>query len=491
MPSDIFQEARLQNITRRHFFGRSSCGLGTLALASLLSPELFAATKRAQAGGGSASLLSQGAVNSLHFAPKAKRVIYLFQSGAPSQLDLYDHKPKLIELNGKPMPESYTKGQRIAQLAGQKLTCVGTKFKFSRHGKSGIEMSELLPHIAGVADDIALIRSLHTEAINHDPGVTMIQTGSTQAGRPSMGAWLCYGLGSENQQLPAFVVLSSGFGQDQPLLSRYWGSGFLPSNHQGVEFRSQGEPILFVSNPKGMDEKVRRRLLDGMRDLNQLKLDAVGDPEIRTRIQSYEMAYRMQTSVPELMDIKKESKEMLEDYGAEPGKSSFANNCLLARRLVERGVRFVQLYHRGWDHHGNLPAEITRACRDVDRPSAALIRDLKQRGLLDDTLVIWGGEFGRTPMNQGEMGNGNYGRDHHMKAFSVWMAGGGIKAGVTLGATDELGYNTVEDPVTVNDFQATILNRLGIDHEKLIFRFQGRDFRLTDVSGEVVKKILV
>ena len=491
MPSDIFQEARLQNITRRHFFGRSSCGLGTLALASLLSPELFAATKRAQAGGGSASLLSQGAVNSLHFAPKAKRVIYLFQSGAPSQLDLYDHKPKLIELNGKPMPESYTKGQRIAQLAGQKLTCVGTKFKFSRHGKSGIEMSELLPHIAGVADDIALIRSLHTEAINHDPGVTMIQTGSTQAGRPSMGAWLSYGLGSENQQLPAFVVLSSGFGQDQPLLSRYWGSGFLPSNHQGVEFRSQGEPILFVSNPKGMDEKVRRRLLDGMRDLNQLKLDAVGDPEIRTRIQSYEMAYRMQTSVPELMDIKKESKEMLEDYGAEPGKSSFANNCLLARRLVERGVRFVQLYHRGWDHHGNLPAEITRACRDVDRPSAALIRDLKQRGLLDDTLVIWGGEFGRTPMNQGEMGNGNYGRDHHMKAFSVWMAGGGIKAGVTLGATDELGYNTVEDPVTVNDFQATILNRLGIDHEKLIFRFQGRDFRLTDVSGEVVKKILV
>ena len=491
MPSDIFQEARLQNITRRHFFGRSSCGLGTLALASLLSPELFAATKRAQAGGASASLLSQGAVNSLHFAPKAKRVIYLFQSGAPSQLDLYDHKPKLIELNGKPMPESYTKGQRIAQLAGQKLTCVGTKFKFSRHGKSGIEMSELLPHIAGVADDIALIRSLHTGAINHDPGVTMIQTGSTQAGRPSMGAWLSYGLGSENQQLPAFVVLSSGFGQDQPLLSRYWGSGFLPSNHQGVEFRSQGEPILFVSNPKGMDEKVRRRLLDGMRDLNQLKLDAVGDPEIRTRIQSYEMAYRMQTSVPELMDIKKESKEMLEDYGAEPGKSSFANNCLLARRLVERGVRFVQLYHRGWDHHGNLPAEITRACRDVDRPSAALIRDLKQRGLLDDTLVIWGGEFGRTPMNQGEMGNGNYGRDHHMKAFSVWMAGGGIKAGVTLGATDELGYNTVEDPVTVNDFQATILNRLGIDHEKLIFRFQGRDFRLTDVSGEVVKKILV
>jgi uncharacterized protein (DUF1501 family) len=318
----------------------------------------------------------------------------------------------------------------------------------------------------------------------------MMQTGSTQAGRPAMGSWLSYGLGSENQQLPAFVVLTSGFGQDQPLLSRYWGSGFLPSNHQGVEFRSQGEPILFVSNPKGIDDKVRRRLLDSMRDLNQLKLDAVGDPEINTRIQSYEMAYRMQTSVPELMDLKKESKDTLEQYGAEPGKSSFANNCLLARRLVERGVRFVQLYHRGWDHHGNLPAEIAKTCQNVDRPSAALIRDLKQRGLLEDTLVIWGGEFGRTPMNQGEMANGNYGRDHHMKAFSIWMAGGGIKPGITIGGTDDLGYNAVEDPVTVNDFQATVMHSLGIDHEKLTFRFQGRDFRLTDVAGEVVKKLL-
>jgi hypothetical protein len=305
-----------------------------------------------------------------------------------------------------------------------------------------------------------------------------------------MGSWLSYGLGSENDQLPAFVVLTSGFGQDQPLLSRYWGSGFLPSNHQGVEFRSQGEPILFVSNPKGIDDKVRRRLLDSVRDLNQLKLDSVGDPEINTRIQSFELAYRMQTSVPELMDLKKEPKDILENYGAEPGKSSFANNCLLARRLVERGVRFVQLYHRGWDHHGNLPAEISKTCQNVDRPSAALIRDLKQRGLLEDTLVIWGGEFGRTPMNQGEMGNGNYGRDHHMKAFTVWMAGGGIKPGITIGGTDELGYNAVEEPVTVNDFQATVLHCLGVDHEKLTFRFQGRDFRLTDVSGEVVKKLL-
>jgi hypothetical protein len=486
--NDFFRE-RLQAMTRRHFFARSARGLGTIALASLLNPDLFAARKSHSAAPGLAHGL-QRAINPLHFAPRAKRVIYLFQSGAPSQLDLYDHKPQLIGLNGKPMPESFTKGQRIAQLQGQKLTCVGTKFKFARYGKSGAEISELLPHIAGVSDEIAIIRSLHTEAINHDPGVTMMQTGNSQAGRPAMGAWLSYGLGSENQQLPAFVVLTSGFGQDQPLLSRYWGSGFLPTNHQGVEFRSQGEPILFVSNPKGMDSNVRRRLLTGVRELNQLEFDAVHDPEINTRIQAYELAYRMQTSVPELMDLKKESKENLDLYGAEPGKSSFANNCLLARRLVERGVRFVQLYHRGWDHHSNLPAEITKACQAVDRPSAALIRDLKRLGLLDDTLVIWGGEFGRTPMNQGDMSNGNYGRDHHMKAFTIWMAGGGIKPGVTHGATDELGYNAVLDPVTVNDFQATVLHCLGINHEKLTYRFQGRDFRLTDVAGEVVRPVL-
>lgn len=482
--------AQLQALTRRHFFGRSARGLGTVALASLLQRTLFAAPESSPPGSGTPTFAPKGILHPLHIAPRAKRVIYLFQSGAPSQLDLYDYKPKLIELNGKPMPESYTKGQRIAQLAGQKLTCVGTKFRFTRHGQSGAEISELLPHIGSIADEIAIVRSLHTEAINHDPGVTMIQTGTTQAGRPSIGSWLSYGLGSENEQLPAFVVLTSGYGQDQPLLSRYWGSGFLPSNHQGVEFRSQGEPILFVSNPKGISSGIRRRLLDGMRDLNQLKHDAVGDPEIQTRIQSYEMAYRMQTSVPELMDLSQESKAMLEQYGAEPGKSSFANNCLLARRLVERGVRFVQLYHRGWDHHGNLPADIARTCQNVDRPSAALIRDLKLRGLLEDTLVIWGGEFGRTPMNQGEMGNGNYGRDHHMKAFSIWMAGGGIRPGITLGATDELGYNVAEDPVTVNDFQATLLHCLGIQHERLTFRFQGRDFRLTDVSGEVVRKLL-
>ena len=489
-PSDLSPDRRL-SMTRRHFFGSSARGLGRVALASLLNRGLLArAGTPATPEGARPVGLPVGRIQPLHFAPRAKRVIYLFQSGAPSQLDLYDYKPGLIALNGKPMPESYTKGQRIAQLAGQKLTCVGTKFRFSRHGQSGAEISELLPHIGGIADDIAIVRSLHTEAINHDPGVTMIQTGTTQAGRPSIGSWLSYGLGSENDQLPAFVVLTSGFGQDQPLLSRYWGSGFLPSNHQGVEFRSQGEPILFVSNPKGIDSRVRRRLLDGMRDLNQLRLEAVGDPEIETRIQSFEMAYRMQTSVPELMDLGKESKEMLERYGAEPGKSSFANNCLLARRLVERGVRFVQLYHRGWDHHSNLPGDIANTCQNVDRPSAALIRDLKARGLLEDTLVIWGGEFGRTPMNQGDMGNGNYGRDHHMKAFSLWMAGGGIRPGITLGATDELGYNVAEDPVSVNDLQATLLHCLGIDHERLTFRFQGRDFRLTDVAGQVVAKLL-
>jgi hypothetical protein len=475
-------EEILKLMTRRHFFGRSARGLGAVALASLLNGKLFA--RAAQAS------VSHRVIDPLHFIPRAKRIIYLFQSGAPSQLDLFDYKPKLIELNGQSMPESYTKGQRIAQLAGLKLTCVGTRFKFQRFGTAGAEISELLPETAKIADEIAIIRSLHTEAINHDPGVTLMQTGTSQTGRPSMGSWISYGLGSENDQLPAFVVLTSGYGQDQPLLSRYWGSGFLPSNHQGVEFRSQGEPILFVSNPKGISDVTRRRLLDGIRDLNQLKFEAVGDPEINTRIQAFEMAYRMQTSVPELMDLKKEPKNILKMYGAEPGKSSFANNCLLARRLVERGVRFVQLYHRGWDHHNNLPADIANTCRNVDRASASLIQDLKQRGLLEDTLVIWGGEFGRTPMNQGDMTNGNYGRDHHMKAFTIWMAGGGIKPGITVGATDELGYNVVEDAVTPNDLQATILHCLGVNHEKLTYRFQGRDFRLTDVAGEAVKKLL-
>ena len=474
-----------QWLTRRHFLGRASRGLGSAALAALLGSKarMVAAPPSPLAG-------SRGTLNPLHHAPKAKRVIYLFQSGAPSQLDLFDNKPKLREMNGKPMPESLTKGQRIAQLMGQPLNCVGSKFAFQKHGKSGLEISELLPHISSLADDIALIRSMHTEAINHDPGVTLMQTGHQQAGRPAMGAWVSYGLGSENDQLPAFVVLASGFGSDQPLLSRYWGSGFLPTGHQGVEFRSGGEPVLFVNNPDGIGAGVRRRLLDGVRELNQLKLESIGDPEIATRIEAFEMAYRMQTSVPELMDISKEPASVREAYGAEPGKSSYANNCLLARRLAERGVRFIQLYHRGWDHHGNLPADITNTCKLVDRPTAALVKDLKQRGLLEDTLIIWGGEFGRTPMNQGDSSNGNYGRDHHMKAFSIWMAGAGIKGGTSLGATDDFGYNVVSDPVHANDFQATVMHLLGIRHTEFTYRFQGRDYRLTDIGGELVKPIL-
>lgn len=468
------------SMTRRHFFGRGAKGIGSLALGSLLQKDLFS----------DPSKKTFGALNALHFAPKAKRVIYLFMSGAPSQLDLFDPKPKLVQMNGKPMPESFTKGQRIAQLAGKKLVCVGSKFRFMKHGQSGAELSELLPHTAKIADEISLVRSVHTDAINHDPAVTLIQTGGQQPGRPTMGAWLSYGLGSENSQLPTFVVLTSGGGQGQPLLSRYWGSGFLPSSHQGVEFRSQGEPVLFVSNPEGVSRSSRRSLLDGLHDLNQLKLEVVGDPEIDARIKSFEMAYRMQTSVPDLMDIRQEPKKVIEQYGAEPGSPSFANNCLLARRLVERGVRFIQLYHRGWDHHNNLPSNITLQCQQTDQASAALIKDLKQRGLLQDTLVIWGGEFGRTPMNQGDMTRGNYGRDHHMKSFAIWMAGGGIKPGVTIGTTDELGYNSVQDTVHINDLQATMLHCLGVDHEKLTYRFQGRDFRLTDVGGKIIKKIL-
>ena len=475
----------LADLTRRHFFGRSARGIAVAALASLLQRTGFASGSGTGTGSGPA-----GSARALHFPPRARRVIYLFMSGGPSQLDLFDPKPKLGELNGQPMPESFTRGQRVAQLMGQELRCVGSRFRFGRYGASGAQVSELLPHTARIVDQLAIIRSVHTDAINHDPAVTLIQTGAQQPGRPSMGAWVSYGLGCETDRLPAFVVLASNAGTDQPLLSRYWGSGFLPSSHQGVEFRSQGEPILFVGNPRGIDRPMRRRLLDGIRDLNQIQLDAVGDPEIATRIQSFELAYRMQASVPELMDLRTEPARMIERYGAEPGKSSFANNCLLARRLVERGVRFVQLYHRGWDQHSNLPADLQRQCLATDRPCAALIEDLKERGLLDDTLVLWSGEFGRTPMNQGDTANGNYGRDHHMKAFTVWLAGGGIRGGVTLGSTDELGYNPVEQPVHINDLHATVLHCLGIDHESLTYRFQGRDFRLTDVAGKVVPQVL-
>lgn len=483
-----FHRQHLHAITRRHFFGKCSWGIGATALASLLNEKLLAGVP------------GQAALNPLtpkapHFPAKAKRVIYLFMEGAPSQLDLFDYKPKLVELNMKPVPEEVVKGERFAFIKGvPKL--LGTVWKFKKHGQSGAELSELLPHLAEVADDITIIRSMVTDAFNHAPAQIFLNTGSTQIGRPSMGSWLNYGLGSEGQDLPGFVVLLSGGGQPSGGTA-CWSSGFLPTVYQGVQFRSQGDPILFVSNPPGMDAAGRRRSLAALRDLNQMQFAAVGDPEIETRINAFEMAYKMQTSAPELMEIAKEPKSVQEMYGTEPGKISFANNCLLARRLIERGVRFVQLYHRGWDTHGvnedtdiTLPGGLQKRTIETDRPMAALIKDLKQRGLLDETLVIWGGEFGRTPMNEERNGSKFLGRDHHPRAFSLWMAGGGIKRGLTYGATDELGYNVVQDKVHVHDLQATILHLLGLDHTKLTFKFQGRDFRLTDVYGEVVKAIL-
>src|SRR5437868_5142344 len=487
-------------MTRRQFFGRSARGLGAVALASLLNDKLFANSGVGAIHG------TFGALPQLHFAPKAKRVIYLFQSGAPSHIDLYDPKPKLKELTGKELPKSVRGDQRITGMtSGQKeLLVVGSPFKFEAHGRCGTEISELLPHTAKIVDDIALIRGMYTEPINHDPAVTFISTGNQQPGRPVMGAWMSYGLGSENHDLPAFIVLLSGSG-GQPLQARYWGNGFLPSVHQGVQLRSAGDPVLYVSNPQGISPEIRRGQLDDLKELNKIELENLADPEISTRIEAYEMAYRMQTSVPELMDISKESKEVLELYGAKPCAPSFANNCLLARRLVERNVRFVQLVHRDWDHHGDLPNEIRRQSKATDQASAALIMDLKQRGMLEDTLVIWGGEFGRTTYSQGAITKDDYGRDHHPRCFSIWLAGGGIKPGVTYGRTDDYGYNISDaagNPINpdktgftpgavhVHDLQATILHLLGIDHEQLSYLYQGRRFRLTDVDGHVVKDIL-
>ena len=459
-----------------------------MALASLLNDKLFAATAESAVAG---PLTPRPP----HFAPKAKRVIYMFMEGAPSQLDLFDYKPKLIEMNMRPCPEDLIKGERFAFIKGRPKI-LGTPHKFARHGQCGMELSALLPNLATVADDITLIRSMVTDAFNHAPAQIFLNSGSTQIGRPSMGSWLNYGLGSESQNLPGFVVMLSGGGQPSGGAA-CWSSGFLPTVYQGVQFRSQGDPVLFLSNPEGMTAKDRRRSLDALRDLNEMELNATGDPEIATRINSFEMAYKMQTSAPELMDIASEPKYIHEMYGTEPGKVSFANNCLLARRLVERGVRFVQLYHRGWDSHGtnaetaiDNPKGLPKMCLEADRPMAALVKDLKQRGLLDETLVIWGGEFGRTPLNEERDGSKFLGRDHHPKAFSLWMAGGGIKGGYTHGATDEFGYNVVEDRVHVHDFHATILHCLGLEHTQLTYKFQGRNFRLTDVSGEIVQKIL-
>jgi hypothetical protein len=470
-------------LSRRTFLTHSTTCLGGLALASLLrNGDVFAADKD--------PLDTFGALPKLHFAPKAKRVIYLFQSGAPSHLDLFDPKPVLTQRTGEELPPSVRNGQRITGMtSGQaQLLMVGPAHKFVRAGKCGVEIAETLPALAEVMDDVCLIRSLHTDPINHDPAVTFLLTGHQQPGRPTLGAWAAYGLGSANKTLPEYIVLLSG-GGGQPLQTRYWGNGFLPGRYQGVQFRSVGDPVLHVSNPPGLDDPSRRDTLDAIKELNRLQLDATGDPEIATRIAAYEMAYRMQTSVPDLMDISKEKKEILDLYGATPGQPSFAANCLLARRLAERDVRFIHLVHRDWDHHGNLPNDIKKQCQLTDRPSAALLKDLKRLGLLDSTLVIWGGEFGRTAYSQGKISPGNFGRDHHPRCFSVWMAGGGVKGGQVIGATDDFGYNVAADGVHVHDFQATILHLLGVDHTKLTYRYQGRDFRLTDVSGKVVEKV--
>ncbi len=482
-------------LTRRQLFGRSAAGIGTAALASLMNPELFAGLPSRVPDAGAPR--AAGAMPAVHFAPKAQRVIYLFMSGGPSHIDLFDHKPNLKGNHGTELPASVRMGQRITGMtSGQKsLPCVSPLFKFGQHGQCGAWVSELLPNIASIVDEIAIVKSLNTEAINHDPAITYIQTGSQQPGRPSLGAWLSYGIGSEGRNLPAFVVMisqGSGNKTDQPIFSRLWGSGFLPSQHQGVRFRSGDDPVLYISNPPGVDRDTRRRMLDATGQLNALAAEAFGDPEINTRIAQYEMAYRMQASVPELTDLASEPKHIIDMYGVdETGTDGgFARNCLLARRMIERGVRFVQLMHRGWDQHGNLPNQIRGQCRDVDRASAALVMDLKQRGLLDETLVIWGGEFGRTVYCQGALTADNYGRDHHGRCFTLWLAGGGIKPGVSYGETDDYCYNVVRDPVHIHDYNATILHCLGLDHTRLVFRFQGRDYRLTDVHGEVVQGLL-
>ncbi|MEN7548938.1 DUF1501 domain-containing protein [Rapidithrix thailandica] len=470
-------------MNRRHFLSKTSLGIGGVALASLLNPgSLFA---------GNASNISPRLP---HFPPKVKRVIYLFQSGGPSQLELFDHKPLLLKRNGEELPTSIRGEQRLTGMtADQKsFPMAGAQFSFAQQGQSGAWISELLPHTASIADELCIIRSMHTEAINHDPAITFFQTGSQQAGRPSIGAWLSYGLGSDNDNLPSFcVLLSRGREGGQPLYSRLWGNGFLPSLHQGVQFRSGKDPVLYLNNPEGLRHSSRRRMLDYLGQLHQHQFKKLLDPEINSRIAQYEMAYRMQTSVPETMDLSNEPDYIFDMYGPEariPG--TYAANCLLARRLAERDVKFIQLYHQGWDQHGNLPNDIQVMCKSTDQASAALVMDLKQRGLLEDTLVVWGGEFGRTNYSQGVLQKDNYGRDHHPRCFSMWMAGGGIKKGISYGETDEFGYNIVKDPVHVHDFQATLLHLLGIEHEKLTFKHQGRRYRLTDVAGEVVKGIL-
>ena len=474
------------NFNRRHFLSKLSLGLGSVALGSLLIPDLFKGSGLDESG------LSPGIP---HFAPKAKRVIYLFQNGAPSQLESFDYKPKLREMNGQEIPASVRGNQRLTGMTANQdsFPLAGSFTDFKQYGESRAWVSDLFPHTAKIVDDICIVKSMFTEAINHDPALTFVQTGSQQGNRPSMGAWLSYGLGSENKNLPAFtVLLSRGIGNGQGVYSKLWTNGFLDSIHQGVQFSKGDDPVLYIRDPEGMDRQARRKMLDNLSALNQLSYEEFGDPEISTKVQQYEMAYRMQTAVPEVMDLSKEPDDVIKLYGPEclvPG--TFAANCLLARKLSENGVRFVQLYHQGWDQHGNLPYEITSQAKDVDQASAALVTDLKQRGLLDETLVIWGGEFGRTSYSQGKLTKDNYGRDHHPRCFSIWMAGGGVKPGIVYGDTDDFGYNVIKDPVHVHDFQATVLHQLGLDHEKLIFKHLGRRYRLTDVAGKVVKDLLV
>jgi hypothetical protein len=462
-----------------------SLGLGSAALGSLLIPDLFSGVGMAE---------DPMQLGIAHFAPKAKRVIYLFQNGAPSQLETFDYKPMLNKMMGQELPSSIRNGQRLTGMTANqtKFPLVGSHYKFNQHGKNGTYISEVFPHIGSIVDDICIIKSMHTEAINHDPALTFFQSGAQVGNRPSMGSWVSYGLGTENSNLPAFcVLLSRGKGNGQGVYSKLWTNGFLDSVHQGVQFSSGDNPILYLQDPDGMDRSSRRKMLDKIAEMNQMEYNNFGDPEIAAKIQQYEMAYRMQTAVPEIIDTSKESENIVKLYGPDcmvPG--TYAANCLLARKLSESGVRFIQLYHQGWDQHGNLPNEMRNQALDVDQASAALIKDLKQRGLLDETLVIWGGEFGRTSFCQGEIKEDNYGRDHHPRCFSIWMAGGGVKPGIVHGETDDFGYNIIKDPVHVHDFQATVLNLLGLDHEKLTYKFQGRRYRLTDLYGNVVKGII-
>ncbi len=480
----------MQFHTRRYFFQKGAAGLGGAALASCLNPQLFANTAAP------VPVDAPAALKTFHHKPTAKRVIWLFMADAPSQLDLYDYKPKLAEFFDKDLPDSIRNGQRITTMtSGQaRFPCAPSIFKFAQHGQSGAWISELLPNIANMVDDITIVKTVNTEAINHAPAITYIQTGSQIPGRPSMGAWASYGIGSPNENLPSFVVLVSRLSTGatpQALFSRLWGSGFLPTRHQGVSLRSSGDPVLYLSDPTGVDKETRRKMLDGLAELNQQRYAEMGDPEIVSRIAQYEMAFKMQTSVPELTDISKEPKEVLDMYGPDvtnPG--TFAYNCLLARRLAERNVRFTQVFLRGWDHHGGLPGNIRALAPQSDKASAALVWDLKRLGMLDDTLVVWGGEFGRTVYSQGTLTKDNYGRDHHPRNFTMWMAGGGVKKGLVYGETDDFSYNVVDKPVHIHDLNATILHCLGVNHEQLTYKFQGRDFRLTDVHGTVVKDIL-